>query len=202
MQIEETVRSRIESIIGSDRVVLFMKGTREAPRCGFSAATVSVLDSLVDRYTTVDVLADQGVREGIKAFSSWPTIPQLYVEGEFVGGCDIVREMFGSGELHELLGLPAPDRTPPDIELSDEAAALIREALESQPGASVHLQIDGRWQHGFGLGPATGNEVRTTANGIEILMDPMTASRARGLRIGVQEGVAGTVLKVENPNAA
>src|SRR5262249_40366325 len=79
-------RKRIDQIVASDRVVLFMKGTREMPQCGFSAAVVQILDSLVPEYTTVDVLADPRIREGIKAYSSWPTIPQLYLGGEFVGG--------------------------------------------------------------------------------------------------------------------
>lgn len=101
--LDEETRQRIESLIGSDRVVLFMKGTRRQPQCGFSAAVVRALDAFVPEYTTVDVLAEPAVRQGIKAYADWPTIPQLYVQGEFVGGCDIVREMFDSGELEELL---------------------------------------------------------------------------------------------------
>ena len=99
----DETRDRIERAIGSDRVVLFMKGTREMPQCGFSARVVQILDRLLPSYTTVDVLADPAIRQGIKEFSRWPTIPQLYVAGEFVGGCDIVTEMFQSGELQELM---------------------------------------------------------------------------------------------------
>ena len=99
MSLDEDTRQRIASIIGSDRVVLFMKGHRHVPQCGFSATVVQILDSMVPEYTTVDVLSDPAVREGIKEFSSWPTVPQLYVNGEFVGGCDIVREMYSAGEL-------------------------------------------------------------------------------------------------------
>jgi monothiol glutaredoxin len=100
---DDATRQRIEEIIGSDRVVLFMKGNRDMPQCGFSATVVQILDSLLPEYTTVDVLADPRIREGIKAYSSWPTIPQLYVAGEFLGGCDIVREMYASGELQQML---------------------------------------------------------------------------------------------------
>ena len=103
MTLSDETRSRIASTIGSDRVVLFMKGNRSVPQCGFSATLVQILDSLVPEYATVDVLADPEIREGIKEYSSWPTIPQLYVGGEFVGGCDIVREIFASGELEQLL---------------------------------------------------------------------------------------------------
>ncbi len=95
---------RIKGIIASGDVVLFMKGIPAAPQCGFSAAVVQILSQLGVPYKTFDVLEDFEVREGIKAFSNWPTIPQLYVKGEFVGGCDIVREMFQAGELKAMLG--------------------------------------------------------------------------------------------------
>ena len=103
MTLDDATRQRIEKIIGSDRVVLFMKGNRQMPQCGFSATVIQILDGLLPEYTTVDVLSDPGIREGIKEFSSWPTIPQLYVGGEFLGGCDIVREMYSSGELQQTL---------------------------------------------------------------------------------------------------
>ncbi len=94
---------RIKGIIASSDVVLFMKGIPAAPQCGFSAAVVQILSGLAVPFKGVDVLSDGDIREGIKAFSDWPTIPQLYVKGEFVGGCDIVREMFQAGELTALL---------------------------------------------------------------------------------------------------
>jgi monothiol glutaredoxin len=94
---------RIKGIIASSDVVLFMKGVPAAPQCGFSAAVVQILSGLKVPFKGVDVLSDMEVREGIKAFSNWPTIPQLYVKGEFLGGCDIVREMFQAGELATLL---------------------------------------------------------------------------------------------------
>ena len=103
---DEAIRQQIEEAIKSNEVVLFMKGTPEAPRCGFSATVAGILDELVGDYKTVDVLADNLIREGIKQYSDWPTIPQLYVKGEFVGGSDIMMEMFESGELQELLGAP------------------------------------------------------------------------------------------------
>jgi len=105
MQLSEETRARIQSLVGSDDVVLFMKGNRQAPQCGFSATVVQILDHLIPQYATVDVLQDPELREGIKAFAQWPTIPQLYVKGEFVGGCDIIREMFQSGELQQTLGV-------------------------------------------------------------------------------------------------
>ncbi|MDP6811672.1 MAG: Grx4 family monothiol glutaredoxin [Alphaproteobacteria bacterium] len=93
----------IQGEIDQNDVVLFMKGTPVFPQCGFSAAVVQVLTHMGVKFKGVDVLADEAVRQGIKEFSNWPTIPQLYVKGEFVGGCDIVREMFEAGELQETL---------------------------------------------------------------------------------------------------
>lgn len=201
MTLDPEIKQRIDSIVGSDRVVLFMKGTRQMPQCGFSAATVGILDSLLPEYTTVNVLEDQGVREGIKQFSSWPTIPQLYVNGEFMGGCDVTRQMFNTGGLHEALGVAPPDRTPPEIGISDEAASVIRNALESQPGSAVHLSIDSRWQHNFSLGPMEGHEVKAESNGVEILMDVATAQKAKGMKLTMEDTLQGRGFKIDNPNA-
>jgi monothiol glutaredoxin len=100
---DNPVFDQIQQEISGNDVVLFMKGTPVFPQCGFSAAVVEVLSRLGVKFKGVDVLIDPGVREGIKQFSNWPTIPQLYVKGEFVGGCDIVREMYASGELAQVL---------------------------------------------------------------------------------------------------
>ena len=103
-----TVQDRIRHEITDAPVVLFMKGTPVFPQCGFSAAVVQILSHMGVKFKGVDVLADPSVREGIKSFSNWPTIPQLYVNGEFVGGCDIMREMYQYGERQQLLtGQPA-----------------------------------------------------------------------------------------------
>lgn len=98
------VKERIERQIAENPVILYMKGSREAPQCGFSAQVVNILNSYGVKYETVDVLADREMRQGIKDYSDWPTLPQLYVNGGFVGGCDICTEMHASGELAELLG--------------------------------------------------------------------------------------------------
>ena len=100
---EDTLRSRIQGIIDSNDVVLFMKGTKHFPQCGFSATLVEVLRRSGSEFQDVNVLEDPAIRQGIKEFANWPTIPQLYVRGEFVGGCDIVREMYENGELGALL---------------------------------------------------------------------------------------------------
>ncbi len=201
MALDEATRKQIDSVIGSNRVVLFMKGTRQQPQCGFSATTVGILDTLLPDYATVNVLEDQQIRDAIKAYSEWPTIPQLYIDKEFMGGCDVVKQMFNNGELHAALGVEAPDRTPPEITLSDDAAKMMRDVLEQQAGLAAHLSIDARWQHNFSLAPAEGHEVRSVANGVEIYMDLATAQKARGLRIEVTESLQGTGFRIDNPNA-
>ncbi len=100
---ENSVFAAIRKDIAENEVVLYMKGTPQFPQCGFSSLTAQILFQLGVRFKGVNVLADDTLRQGIKAFSDWPTIPQLYVKGEFIGGCDIVREMFESGELQGLL---------------------------------------------------------------------------------------------------
>lgn len=100
---ENAVFTRIQQEVDENPVVLFMKGTPMFPQCGFSAAVVQVLSEAGVKFKGIDVLSDPSLREGIKQFSNWPTIPQLYIKGEFIGGCDIVREMYASGELEQVL---------------------------------------------------------------------------------------------------
>ena len=100
---DNPITKQIQETIGGDDVVLFMKGTPVFPQCGFSSTVVQILSHLGVPFNSFNVLEDPGVRDGIKEFSNWPTIPQLYVKGEFVGGCDILREMYESGELQDLL---------------------------------------------------------------------------------------------------
>ena len=111
---DENTRQRIQTEVDTNDVLLFMKGTPVFPQCGFSAAVIQVLSHLQVKFNSVNVLEDMEIREGIKHYSDWPTIPQLYVKGEFVGGCDIIREMFETGELSTFLAEKG-------IELSTEA---------------------------------------------------------------------------------
>jgi monothiol glutaredoxin len=204
MAIEAEVRDRIEAFIGSHAVTLFMKGTRQAPQCGFSATVVRILDSLVPDYATFDVLSDGHMREGIKEFSSWPTIPQLYVKGEFVGGCDIVQELFASGELHETLGIERVESRAPDIEVTSAAADALRRAVAQQgggPGRELHLAIDARFQAQLHLSAVGPGEVKAESGGLAFYFDPMSAKRADGIRIDVVDTPQGQGFRIENPNA-
>jgi monothiol glutaredoxin len=117
-----TLHDAIKGAIESNPVLLFMKGTPEQPMCGFSARTVGTLQSLGAPFAAVDVLPDPRIRQELSAISNWPTIPQLFVNGELIGGCDIVTEMYGSGELAEALGVEQPADGEPELESSPSPA--------------------------------------------------------------------------------
>ena len=201
MVIDEQTRAAIESILATHSVVLFMKGTRAEPQCGFSATTAGILDTLLPDYATVNVLENPTLREGIKVYGQWPTIPQLYVKGEFIGGCDIIRDMFESGELYAALGLQAPSATSPRLNVSEEAITLIRQALAQQPGTALQLQINARWQIQLSLGIPGAGAIYADGSAIPVFMNPSTAQRADGLQIEVVDTLQGRRLRCENPNA-
>lgn len=121
---DNQMRDAIEEAIGSNPVILFMKGTPEAPMCGFSARTVAILQSTGASFAAVDVLPDPRIRQELSAISNWPTIPQLFIGGELVGGCDIVTEMYESGELMQALGLERAEGESPAAAQAPEAPPL------------------------------------------------------------------------------
>jgi monothiol glutaredoxin len=130
-QATNPMRDAIQSAISENPLILFMKGTPDAPACGFSARTVAILQSVGKPFAAVDILPDPRIRQELSSLSNWPTIPQLFVDGELLGGCDIVSEMYESGELHESLGVESP---------SDGAAA----APEAQAVQSAPMSIENR----------------------------------------------------------
>ncbi len=196
------VQSMIEQQIASSEVVLYMKGSPKMPQCGFSAKTAGLLDGLLNGdYAAYNVLDDERLREGIKVFSDWPTIPQLYIRGEFVGGCDIITEMYNAGELHEMLGLEVPDRTPPEITITERAATEIQGFLDQYPGQYLHFSVTPDWDARFEIGPRGGHEIATEAAGMTILMDLATAQKAKGATIDWVETMQGSGLKLDLPGA-
>ena len=201
MNLDDSVKGKIEDYLNSDKVVLFMKGNPQQPMCGFSAKTVAALDSVLPKYTAVNVLDDADIREGIKVYGDWPTIPQLYIDGELVGGCDIVLNMLNSGELHQTLGLEAPDRTPPEVTITDGASAKILEAMQGHEGIALHFAIDANWDAQFNLAPPQGSEIAAESNGIKVLMDVATAQRARNATIDWVSSVQGEGLAIDLPMA-
>ena len=123
MSTTNPIRDEISKAISEHEVILFMKGRPEQPMCGFSARTVAALDALGASYAAVDILPDPRIRQELSAISNWPTIPQLFVNGELVGGCDIVTEMYESGELAQTLGIVPPSEAPEDAPAASEPGA-------------------------------------------------------------------------------
>lgn len=202
MSLDPAVRTRIQSLLDAHRIVLFMKGEPTAPRCGFSAKATGILSGLGVSFHSVDVLADPEIREGIKVYGSWPTIPQLYIGGELVGGSDIIEQIANSGELHELLGLPAPDRTVPTLHISPAAAEVIARAVaDAAPGIGVHLSVDPAFIAQLALKEIAGNELVAHAQGIDVHVDVISAPRANGIEIDWIEDMRGAGLAIRNPNA-
>jgi len=198
MPLSDSLRARFQTLITEHKVVLFMKGTRTQPACGFSASVVQILDELIPAYETVNVLADAEVRDGIKEFSEWPTIPQLYVNGSFLGGADIVREMFAAGELAKTLGVTG-EIPLPAVTLSPAALAALRDAAAGNPGEPLHVEISPRFEYNLYFGPLERGEIKVTASGLDLAMSPATARRADGLSIDFITGPDGAGFKLASP---
>jgi monothiol glutaredoxin len=201
MTLDPDTRKKIEQIVASDSVVLFMKGSRSFPQCGFSAAVVNILNTLVPKYTTVNILSDPDIRTGMKEYSDWPTFPQLFVNGEFVGGADIVRQMHESGDLEKKLGgLVAPAR-PAAVTISARAGKELSAALkEGGAGDVIHLTITPSWEHQLDIGPREAGDVTITSAGVTLQLDRASASRADGVVIDFIEAADGAGFKIDNPN--
>ncbi|TKD01857.1 Grx4 family monothiol glutaredoxin [Polyangium fumosum] len=203
MNLSEPLKQRIEALVRSDRVVLFMKGSRRFPQCGFSGAVVQILDAVLPSYTTVNVLEDPEIREGIKAYASWPTIPQLYIDGEFVGGADIIREMRESGELAQKLGGAAGgggEVKAPKITISEAAKRAFTEAAAEAPGELLRFEVSPRFEYGLFFGPRAEGDIEVDAGGLTVLVDPASARRADGVSIDFVDGPEGAGFRIENPN--
>ena len=192
---------KMEALIGTEDVVLFMKGTREAPRCGFSASVVEILEGLGAKYRTVDVLADPEVREGIKAYSDWPTIPQLYIKGEFVGGADIAQELFASGELQKKLGVTAAAPAC-QVTLTPAAAKVLAGAQDGEPADARFLRVavSARFQHQLGFSQKNAGDVACASEGLDIVVDAGSARRANGIVIDAVKQGDGVAFRITNPN--
>ncbi len=201
MDLDPSTRETIEALLNANDVVLFMKGNPQQPQCGFSASTIATLSRFVPDFVTVDVLQHPEIREGIKVYSNWPTIPQLYVKGELIGGNDIILEMSASGELPEVFGLTTPEPGTPAISIAESVAEAMRHALQDQPELALHLDIDAAWQHKLSLAPAAPDAITVTVGDIDIMLDNWAASRADGLHIDLVETLTGTGFRFDNPNA-
>ena len=207
----QNAEAAIRELVTTKKVVLFMKGSRHFPQCGFSAQVVEILNKLVPAYDTVNVLADAEMRDAIKRYSDWPTIPQLYVDGKFVGGCDIVKEMFANGELAEVIGSKAsaasgPAAAPhvegvtasPQIRMTARAAAAIEAAREA-PGDALRLAVSPTFEHELFFDGAEPGDVVIDVLGVTIRLDAESATRANGVSIDYVDTASGGGFKIENP---
>ncbi len=204
MPLSPEVRQKIDAILASDDVVLFMKGSRSFPQCGFSARVVGILNTLVPKYTTVNILTDPDIRAGMKEYSEWPTFPQLYVKGELLGGADIVGQLADSGELASKLGAAVQPIAPPDaptVTVTAAAATELKAALaEAGAGDVVHLTIDDRFEPALDLGPREAGSATIEAHGLVVQVDRVSAGRAAGVVIDFIDGPSGAGFKIDNPN--
>jgi monothiol glutaredoxin len=204
------VEATIRELVTANKVTLFMKGSRSFPQCGFSAQVVELLNKLVPTYTTVNVLSDPAIRDGIKKFSDWPTIPQLYIAGKFVGGCDIVKEMAESGELKATLegaGVALRGAAPetktsraPSVTISDRAAKALLAAKEA-PDDDLRMIISPTFENELFFDGKEDGDVVVNAGGISVRLDPESASRADGVAIDFVDAAGGAGFKIDNPNA-
>ncbi|MBS1119127.1 MAG: glutaredoxin-like protein [Deltaproteobacteria bacterium] len=201
MPLDPQIKQKIDQLVTSDHVVLFMKGNRSFPQCGFSASVVNILNTLVPKYTTVNILSDAEIRGSMKEYSDWPTFPQLFIKGEFVGGADIVRQMHENGELQQKLGdLVAPAKTP-ELTVTPAAAKELLEALkEGSPDDVIHITITPSWEHQLDLGPKEANDVTLQSNGVTVQLDRASAERAAGLVVDFIDAADGAGFKMDNPN--
>ena len=196
------VKTHIESLIKNNAVILFMKGTKERPQCGFSKQVIVVLNQLLSDFAAVDVLADPEIREGIKTFSNWPTIPQLYINQEFIGGCDIILDLAEKNQLQDMLKLEKA-LSAPNISLSPSAEQAFNNALADQAeGESIRITIGADFAHGLQFDKATKEDFLVNINGVELIFDPYSAQRAHNLSIDFIEDQLEAGFAFNNPNEA
>ena len=196
---QDTVKAQLEDLIKKNKVLLFMKGNKHFPQCGFSAQVVGILKEVGAPFETVNVLQDPAVRDGIKEYSSWPTIPQLYIEGEFIGGCDIVKEMYASGDLQKKLGVEDKPITPPKITLDEGAVKQIK-AADDGSGDVLRLAIGPSFQYDLAFDAKKPGDVVVETGGVSLHLDRDSAKKANGVAIHWVETKDGGAFRIENPN--
>ena len=196
----DPVQQRIAELVQSSKVLLFMKGTPQFPQCGFSATVIQILEGLGTKYQTVNVLADPAIRDGVKTFSNWPTIPQLYVEGEFLGGCDIVKQLSASGELAQKLAPFSAPVTAPKLTVTPAAAKTLKEALAGEGGAQVlHLSCSATFQYDLSIGEPRANDFAVESGGLVVHVDRGSAPRLDGATIDFVQDERGGGFQITSP---
>jgi len=196
---EAQLKTEIDDLLQNNQVVLFMKGSKNFPQCGFSATVVGILrEAGVRDFRDVNILQRADLREGMKEFASWPTFPQLYVKGEFVGGCDIVKELHASGEIYEVLGATPPELKEPSVTITPAAQKAIAAVAEGEGGA-LRIEISPQYEYALSIDEAKPADFRLALGGITVVLDRQSASRADGLTVDFSEAGEGG-FRIENPN--
>ena len=202
MSLDPALRQRIDDLLAANHIVLFMKGNPDAPQCGFSSQAAGTLKGLGVTFAHVDVLVNPDIRDGIKHYGDWPTIPQLYIGGELVGGSDIIVQMATTGELQQALGLPPPDRTPPQITVTPSAQAMLKQAISDAGGEMVvEIAIDPNYRTRLHLVQRDDHAVHVDADGVTLQFPVSDLRRADGLTLDFADDARGKGLIIDNPNA-
>ena len=193
--------ARIRTLLAENDVVLFLKGTRQSPRCGFSSRVVDALDAHLTEYLAIDAMADDALLLAVKKHADWPTLPQLYVKGKLVGGADIVEDLVKAGELAGVLGVGAPlEVVIPEITVTEGALAAFRD-FSGTDAPSVRLVVGRDFQPELEIEPARPKDVVLRMGPLTLAVDPLSARRADGMVIDFVKGPSATGFKIDNPNA-
>ncbi len=202
------IQKRIDEIVQSHKVVLFMKGTRMAPQCAFSTQALQTLRRCGAEVEPIDVLADPDLREGLKEYSNWPTFPQAYIDGELVGGSDLLAELYETGELQKKLGTAddsAEDDAakPPSVTITAAARKAFEAAREQhcEPGEVLRLEVKPPFRCDLFFGSKREDDFVVDCGGLSVHVSPRCAPRADGTTIDFVDGPEGMGFAIENPNA-
>lgn len=194
----------IQKLVEDNKVVLFMKGTRMFPQCGFSSRSVEIFKRCGVQFKDVNVLADPSLRQGIKDFSNWPTIPQAYIDGKFVGGSDILLEMFENGELQKMLGVDdgssEEDGGPPQLTVTDKAREAFSAAVQDAGDDVLRFDVSPSFKYDLYFGPKQDADYAIDTGGLIVHVAKRCARRVNGTRIDFVDGPDGQGFKIDNPN--
>lgn len=197
---DKQTKDKIEHFISNNQVALFMKGTPQRPECGFSAKVIEALQKFTYDFASINILTDPLIREGIKEYSSWPTIPQLYINKEFVGGCDITLELASSGELAKLLGIKKA-LIAPNIKIEDSAIKAFKKALEqNNQQESIRISIAANFEHALEFDQANNDDFLIKYDDINLIIDHYSATKADNLSISFHESSTDSGFDFYNPN--
>ncbi len=202
MSLSEKIKNQIKDYINREKVALFMKGTQSNPKCSFSANIVQILNNFITEYLSIDVLENNKIRQGIKIYSNWPTIPQLYIDQKFIGGNDIVSQMYKNGELSKYFDLKINNNLIPKIQISNLAQQALKEASATYDNPKyLRLRINAKFEHSLSFQNKNEEDIIIKSNNINLIIDPISKSRSNGIKIDYKKLKSTEGFKIENPNS-